>query len=84
MNYEEEVEKIVKEMGFGREALESMRGEKSDSLWNELVTQFKINVNRSKLEGKKVDEKIRKGHEELAYNVAVFYTRLYLSEAVER
>jgi len=83
MDYEEEVEKIAKEMGFDREALGSVRGEKSDSLWDELVTQFRVNVSRGHLEGKKVDEKIRKGYEELAYNVAVFYTKLYLSEAVK-
>jgi len=82
MDYEEEVEKIAKEMGFSKEALMSMEGDKADTLWNELVKQFRVNVSRGHLEGKKVDEKIRKGHEELAYNVAVFYTKLYLSEAV--
>jgi len=84
MNYEEEVEKVVKELGYDKETLMSVKGDRSDNLWDELVTQFRVNMSRRHLEGKKVDEKIRKGHEELAYNVAVFYTKVYLAEALKR
>lgn len=78
MDWEEEVRKVVEEMGYSEEMLKGISGDKYDSAWEELVKQFKVNASRTYCR----NEKYRRQYEELAYNVAVFYTKLYVEDIV--